>query len=69
MELGKTGHVNGNASRATVAAVADALLAAEGVGSAWLDLQDGQEDLGAAVERVVRDGVDAAEGEDIYSKN
>ncbi|KAG5932195.1 hypothetical protein E4U53_001442, partial [Claviceps sorghi] len=67
VELGKTAHVRGDTSRATVAAAADALLAAEGVSSAWVDLLDGQEDLGAAVARVIRDGVDAAEGEDILS--
>ncbi|KAG6007000.1 hypothetical protein E4U21_006520 [Claviceps maximensis] len=68
VEMGKTKHVKGNTSRATVAAAADALLAAEGVKNAWIDLLDGQEDLDAAVERVVRDGVDAAEGESFYSK-
>ncbi|KAK2612729.1 hypothetical protein QQS21_001180 [Conoideocrella luteorostrata] len=66
VELGKTGHVKGNVSRATVAATADALLAAEGVKSAWIDLQDGNEDLDTAVKRVVKDGVDTAEGEPIF---
>ncbi|KAG5970549.1 hypothetical protein E4U55_001628 [Claviceps digitariae] len=68
VELGRTRHVKGNTSRATVAATADALLAAEGVRNAWIDVLDGQEDLDDAVGRVVRDGVDAAEGEDMYSK-
>ncbi|QPH18010.1 hypothetical protein C2857_002963 [Epichloe festucae Fl1] len=68
VELGKTEHVKGSVSRATVAATADALLAAEGVKTSWIDLQDGNEELDAAVKRVITDGVDAAEGEAIYSK-
>ncbi|KAG5954953.1 hypothetical protein E4U57_003887 [Claviceps arundinis] len=68
VELGKTKHVKGNVSRATVAAAADALLAADGVRSGWIDLLNGEEDLDAAVARVVREGVDSAEGEAIYSK-
>ncbi|KAG5990326.1 hypothetical protein E4U43_004309, partial [Claviceps pusilla] len=68
VELGKTKHVRGKTSRATVAAAAAALLAAEGATNVWIDLLDGEEDLDAAVERVVRDGVNAAEGEDIYAK-
>ncbi|KAG5952211.1 hypothetical protein E4U57_006305 [Claviceps arundinis] len=68
IELGKTKHVKGNVSRATVAAAADALLAADGVRSGWIDVLDGEEDLDAAVARVVREGVDSAEGEAIYSK-
>ncbi|KAG6150706.1 hypothetical protein E4U50_006415 [Claviceps purpurea] len=67
VELGKTKHVKGNVSRATVAAAADALLAADGVRSGWIDLLDGEEDLDAAVARVVREGVDSAEGEAIYT--
>ncbi|TWU71035.1 hypothetical protein ED733_001456 [Metarhizium rileyi] len=66
VELGKTKHVKGNASRATVAATADALLAADGIQNTWLDLQDGSEELDAAVKRCIKDGVDAAEGEEIF---
>ncbi|KHN98963.1 NAD dependent epimerase/dehydratase family protein [Metarhizium album ARSEF 1941] len=66
VELGKTAHVKGHASRASVAAVADALLAVDAVKNAWLDLQDGTEDVDAAVKRCVEDGVDAAEGEEIF---
>lgn len=66
VELGKTEHVQGKVSRATVAAVADALLAADGVRNSWLDLQDGKEDLVSAVDRVVGEGVDAAEGEPFF---
>ncbi|KAK9435612.1 NAD dependent epimerase/dehydratase [Metarhizium brunneum] len=67
VELGKTAHVNGDASRATVAATADALLAADGVKNTWLDLQGGSEDLDAAVKRCIKDGVDTAEGEEIFT--
>src|SRR5690606_31375254 len=57
VELGKTVNSRGNVSRATVARVADLLLASEGIKNTWLDLLDGDEDAEAAVERVVRDGV------------
>lgn len=66
VELGKTGHSSGNVGRETVARVADLLLASEGVGNTWLDLLDGEEKAEKAVERVVREGVNAAEGEDIF---
>ncbi|KAL2151222.1 hypothetical protein VTH82DRAFT_6320 [Thermothelomyces myriococcoides] len=66
VELGKTVNSRGNVSRATVARVADLLLASEGIKNTWLDLLDGDEDAEAAVERVVRDGVNAAEGEDVF---
>ncbi|KAK1249437.1 hypothetical protein MKX07_002953 [Trichoderma sp. CBMAI-0711] len=66
--LGKTKNVKGSVPRATVAHVADALLAAEGVKSGWLDLLQGDDDIDEAVSAVVREGVDAAEGEDIYAK-
>ena len=65
--LGKTPNVFGNVSRETVAKTADALLAAEGVKNSWIDLYDGDEDLEQAVQRVVAEGVDAAEGEPVYS--
>ncbi|KAH7150396.1 hypothetical protein B0J13DRAFT_288067 [Dactylonectria estremocensis] len=66
--LGKTDTVGSKAtiSRESVAQTASALLAAEGVKNAWLDLLTGDEEIEAAVQRVVRDGVDAAEGEAIY---
>ncbi|PTB66793.1 NAD(P)-binding protein [Trichoderma citrinoviride] len=66
--LGKTKNVQGSISRVTVAHVADALLAAEGVKSGWLDLLQGDKEIDEAVDAVVREGVDTAEGEDIYSK-
>jgi hypothetical protein len=65
VELGKTGHSRGTISRESVARVADLLLASEGVKNTWLDLLDGEEEMEDAVARVVRDGVDAAEGEEI----
>ncbi|GAO13189.1 uncharacterized protein UV8b_03598 [Ustilaginoidea virens] len=68
VELGKTAHVKGSVSRATVAATADALLASSGIKNSWLDLQDGDEDLHVAVKRVIKDGVDAAEGETIFGR-
>lgn len=58
--------MKGNASRATVAATADALLAVDGIKNTWLDLLDGNDDVEAAVKKCVRDGVDAAEGEEIF---
>jgi hypothetical protein len=66
VELGKTGHSTGNVSRETVARVADLLLASEGLGNTWLDLLDGEEEAEKAVERVVKEGVNAAEGEEIF---
>ncbi|KAI5463698.1 hypothetical protein BGZ63DRAFT_352331 [Mariannaea sp. PMI_226] len=70
IELGKTmGHPGRSrqASRESVAETASALLAAEGIKNTWLDLLDGDEDIQAAVDRVVREGVNTAEGEPIYS--
>lgn len=67
IELGKTANVKGSASRATVAETAAALLAADGVKTSWLDLLDGNEDVATAVNKAVKDGVDAAEGEAIYA--
>lgn len=58
--------IKGQVSREAVAKTADALLAAEGVKNSWLDLVDGDEEIEAAVQRVVRDNVDAAKGEPIY---
>ena len=65
VELGRTPNVNGNIGREKVARVADALLAAEGVKNSWIDLVEGSEDIQQAVQRVVRDGVNAIEGEPV----
>lgn len=62
--LGKTA-TRGKVSRKSVARVTDALLAKEGVGSRWLDLLDGDEDVEAAVERVVKEDVDVVVGEPV----
>lgn len=68
VELGKTKKARGNAPRELVAHVIDKILAAEGVKSGWLDLLEGDVDIDEAVATVIRDGVDAAEGEDLYAK-
>lgn len=67
IELGKTAHVKGSVSRASVAETAAALLGADGVRNCWLDLLDGGEDVGAAVKRVVDTAVDASEGESVQA--
>jgi nucleoside-diphosphate-sugar epimerase len=61
--LGKTG-ARGMVSRGDVADVAARLLAAEGA-NGWFDLLGGEEDTAEAVERVVKEGVNTIEGEDI----
>ncbi|KAF7537193.1 hypothetical protein G7054_g3882 [Neopestalotiopsis clavispora] len=66
VELGKLKKPNGTSSRASVAELAALLLEKKGTKSAWLDMLDGDEEPQAAVERVVKDGVDAAEGEPFY---
>ncbi|KAF4480101.1 NAD dependent epimerase dehydratase [Fusarium agapanthi] len=67
VEFGKTKSIARNGvSREAVAEVASHLLAADGVKNGWYDLLDGDEDIPAAVERVVRENVDAAKGEAIY---
>jgi hypothetical protein len=69
VQLGKTGTV-GKVSREDVAIVADRLLAQDNT-RGWYDLLGGDEPIDDAVERVVRDKVDAIEGENlekIYSR-
>ncbi|KAJ6780413.1 hypothetical protein PWT90_02300 [Aphanocladium album] len=66
--LGKIPHVKGNVPRESVAQVADALLAADGVKSGWFDLLEGDESVDAAVTKAVKEGVDTAEGEAIYKQ-
>lgn len=70
VRLGKIPVSGGNVDRASVAAVTDELLARDGVKSCWLDLVEGGkgageegEEVAAAVERCVREGVDCVEGE------
>lgn len=64
VELGKTKAARGKVSREVVAQVAAALLEREGA-NGWLDLLDGDEDVQNAVDRVVKEGVDCVEGEDV----
>jgi hypothetical protein len=66
IDLGKT--QTGSVSRDAVAKTIAVLAEAGDVGSVWLDLVDGEEKVADAVERVVRDNVDAAEGEDIHTQ-
>ncbi|KAF8854636.1 NAD(P)-binding protein [Acephala macrosclerotiorum] len=62
ISLGKT-KARGGASRADVAEVGVRLLEKDGV-SGWFDLLGGDEEVGAAVEKVLKDKVDSIEGED-----
>lgn len=63
VSLGKT-TARGSVTREDVARVMDGLL--EGVtGGGWLDLLEGNEEVGEAVRRVVHEGVDCVEGEDV----
>ncbi|OJD11541.1 hypothetical protein AJ78_07714 [Emergomyces pasteurianus Ep9510] len=70
VELGKPkevvleGGVPANVGREDVAIVADRLLA-RGDTRGWLDLLGGEDEIDEAVEMVVRDRVDAVEGEDV----
>jgi len=66
VELGKTRSSKGNTSRESVAQVAALLLQTEGVKTSWIDLLDGDEDPAEAVERIVREGIDATEGEPFF---
>ena len=62
VSLGKTG-ARGKVSRSDVARVAAELLE-KGSRSCWLDLLEGDEDIGSAVQRCIVNGVDSIEGED-----
>ena len=66
VELGKTNSSEGKISRESVAKVAALLLESEGIKNTWLDLLNGDEEPEVAVSRVVRDGVNAAEGDSVY---
>lgn len=66
VELGKTKTSRGKVSREAVARVSAALLEAEGVKNSWIDLLDGDEEIDEAVQRVVSEGVDAAEEDPVY---
>lgn len=66
VELGKTKSSRGDASRESVAQVAALLLQSREIKTSWVDLLDGEEDPSEAVERVVREGIDATEGEPFF---
>jgi nucleoside-diphosphate-sugar epimerase len=63
VSLGKT-RARGLVSRGDVAEVAVRLLEREGV-RGWFDLLSGEEEVGSAVERVLKEGIDSREGEDL----
>ena len=62
--LGKT-VAKGAVRRSDVARVAMALLESERVGSCWLDLLEGKEEIEDAVQRCADEQVDCADGEDV----
>ena len=62
--LGKTG-AKGAVRRGDVARVAMALLENEKVGTCWLDLLEGKEDVDDAVKRCVEEHVDCADDENV----
>ena len=64
VELGMTPRGRGSVTREDVAIVADLLLARADT-EGWIDLVNGEEEVGEAVERVAREKVDAVEGEDV----
>jgi len=61
--LGKVGS-RGNSSRASVAETIAAVLETDGV-RGWIDMLDGEEDTSAAVKKLIGEGVDSVEGEDV----
>lgn len=64
VELGITRKGRGSVTREDVAIVADELLARADV-EGWIDLVNGDVGVEEAVERVVREKIDAVEGEDV----
>ena len=62
VSMGKTS-CEGKVARATVAEAIAAVLGTEGA-RGWIDLLDGEEEAEAAAKRIVKDAVDAVEGED-----
>lgn len=61
--LGKT-RGQGKVTRGDVAEMVVRLLGTEGVRSGYFDLLNGEEEVGTAVESVVREGVDCRDGEE-----
>ncbi|KAH6657149.1 NAD dependent epimerase/dehydratase [Truncatella angustata] len=66
VELGRLKKARGTSSRASVAQLAALLLDAKDVKNVWLDMLDGDEDPEAAVQRVVKEGVNDAEEEPFF---
>lgn len=64
VELGITPKGRGSVTREDVAIVADSLLARADT-EGWIDLVNGEEGVEQAVERVVREKIDAVVGEDV----
>lgn len=64
VELGITAKGRGGVTREDVAVVADLLLARADT-EGWIDLVNGEVGVEEAVERVVRDKIDAVVGEDV----
>ncbi|KAF2645598.1 hypothetical protein P280DRAFT_390022 [Massarina eburnea CBS 473.64] len=54
----------GNVSRATVAEAVATVLETKGA-KGWIDFIDGDEKVGEAVQRVVKEGIDSVDGEDL----
>ncbi|KAM3065684.1 hypothetical protein ACMFMG_011389 [Clarireedia jacksonii] len=65
VSIGKT-KAKGKVPRGDVAEVGVRLLEREGV-SGWFDLLEGEDEVGTAVEKVLSEGVDTREGEDLES--
>ncbi|KAJ4271320.1 hypothetical protein NW762_000022 [Fusarium torreyae] len=63
--LGQTKQARGMTTRASTARVMALLLEKEAVKGHWLDVLDGEEDAGTAVDRYVHDGTECAEGEPV----
>lgn len=63
VELGKVG-ARGSMSRKSVAKVVKEVVESQGGKGGYVDMLDGDEDVVKAVERVIREGVDGAEGEE-----
>ena len=63
VQLGKIG-AKGSVSRQSVAEVVKEFVESQGGKGGYVDLLNGEEDVTKAVERVVREGVDCAEGEE-----
>ncbi|KAF6831370.1 UPF0659 protein-like protein 1 [Colletotrichum plurivorum] len=66
VDFGKTKGTQGTSSRQGVAEVAALIAESEDFTSSWVDHLDGDEDPKAAVERVAKEKIDVAEGEEFY---